>query len=177
MAAPTPPPMTTAVPKSLISDGRPSGPTTSSRASPASSRFISLVVLPTPWTISVIVPRPGSPSAIVRGMRSPRTYTRTSTNWPAWRLRAIRGASTTKRLISGARNSASMIGNIRGPPSGLSALRQDDRSQQRGVLDPLHRVTLPGRDAHQFAGFEELQLAEGGEGDPALQAVQDGRPP
>ncbi len=56
MAVPTPPPTMATVPKRSTSEGWPRGPTTSRRASPASRRFRSLVVLPIPWTIRVMVP-------------------------------------------------------------------------------------------------------------------------
>ena len=72
----------------------------------------SLVVLPMPWTTIVTSPRSALESAIVIGIRSPCSWTRRITNWPAWRLRAMRGASMRKSLTSGAMKRASSIGNM-----------------------------------------------------------------
>ena len=61
----------------------------------------------------VMVPRTASESAMVIGIRSPRSWTRRITNWPAWRLRATRGASIRNSLTSGARSRASRMENMR----------------------------------------------------------------
>ena len=51
--------------------------------------------MPTTCTTKVIVPLSLSAEAIVRGIRSPFAPTRTITKCPAFRERAINGASTT----------------------------------------------------------------------------------
>src|SRR5512132_348091 len=112
MAAPTPPPITQAVPNRSTSEGFPRGPTTSRIESPAPRELRSFVVLPMPWTTMVMSPPSALESAIVIGIRSPCSWTRRMTNWPAWRLRAIRRASMRRNLTSGARNRASSIGNM-----------------------------------------------------------------
>src|SRR6478672_7891165 len=148
MAVPTPPPTTATVPKRSTSEGWPRGPTTSSRASPTSRLLSSFVVLPIPWTMRVIVPASGSLPAMVRGMRSPCSWRRTMTNWPAWRLRAMRGAVRRKSLTCGARNRASTIGNI---GSGLDELRLADVIGRHFEHRRLHDVALDGalvRGAH-----------------------------
>src|SRR5208282_1999977 len=104
-----PPPSTATVPYFSISEGLPSGPTTSSIAWPFSSSFNSYVVFPTACTTIWIVPFSRSELSIVIGMRSPLSCNRSITNWPAWCFFAIRGTSITNRLIPGAMNCASKI--------------------------------------------------------------------
>ncbi len=81
--------------------------------SPVFSWFISRVLLPTPWTISVMVPSALFESTIVKGILSPPSFRRTITNCPAFRFAAIRGARMRYLLMSGAMNSAWRIKNIR----------------------------------------------------------------
>src|ERR1039458_9236908 len=111
MAVPTLPLTTTVVPNFSISEGLPSGPTTSRMESPAFSMLSSMVVLPMACTTMVTVPALGSASAMVSGMRSPQSSSRTMTNCPGRCLRAIRGALITNSLIPRANGRASTISN------------------------------------------------------------------
>src|SRR5581483_2369592 len=104
-----PPPTQQTLDPGSMRVGRPSGPATSASAAPRSSAFSLCVLVPTAWTTSAIAPPTGSASAIVSGMRSPRSSTRTITNWPGRRLRAIAGASIQKRTIDGERTSLSRM--------------------------------------------------------------------
>jgi hypothetical protein len=65
------------------------------------SEVSSWVLLPIAWMTRVIVPAALSTSAIVSGMRSAPGPRRTITNCPGWRISAIRGASTTRRVTLG----------------------------------------------------------------------------
>ncbi len=112
MAVPTPPPITTTVPNFSISDGLPSGPTTSRMLSPVFRELSRLVVLPADCTTMRMVPASGSECSMVIGMRSPCSYSLRITNCPGFCLRAMRGASITNRLMPGARNSACSILNM-----------------------------------------------------------------
>ncbi len=103
--------------------GVPSGPTTETNPSPAAISAMPIVVLPTSWTTSVIVPAAASEAAIVSGMRSPVSVGSTITNCPGLCLRAISGASTTKRWNLGAISSLLMILNTRVPPARACARR------------------------------------------------------
>lgn len=52
-------------------------------------------------------------------------------------------------------------------------LGQEDRKQERGVLDALDRVWLSRGQVEELPGLKVLRLAEGGEGHPPLQALHD----
>ena len=96
-ATPSPPPAQTTVPYFSMRVGLPNGPTTSATLSPTPRAQSFLDERPTICTTSVMVPRSVSAPAIVSGMRSPFWSTRTMTKLPALRLRAISGASISKR--------------------------------------------------------------------------------
>ena len=96
-ATPTPPPAQMTVPNFSMWVGLPNGPTTSATKSPSFKLQSFVEESPTFCTTSVIVPRLISASAIVNGILSPCWSTRTITKFPALRLLAIRGASTSKR--------------------------------------------------------------------------------
>ena len=49
-------------------------------------------------------------------------------------------------------------------------LGQENRQQERGVLDPLDRVRLPRGQVEEFPGLKGLRLPEGRESHPTLQA-------
>src|SRR5579863_2127046 len=114
MAVPTLPATIAAVPYSLISEGWPSGPTTSRIASPASRQLSNDVVLPTACTTIVIVPAAGSALLMVSGMRSLFSLMRRMTNWPGRCLRAMRGAAIVNcRILRPALRTFTILNTIR----------------------------------------------------------------
>jgi hypothetical protein len=52
-------------------------------------------------------------------------------------------------------------------------LGQEDRRQERGVLDALDRVRFARGQVERLPGFKGLRLAEGGERHPPLQTTHD----
>ena len=96
-ATPTPPPAQSTVPNFSMWVGLPSGPTTSVMKSPSPRLHNLIEESPTRCTTIVIVPLSASASAMVSGIRSPFCPTLTMTKLPALRLRAISGASISKR--------------------------------------------------------------------------------
>ncbi len=114
MAVPTLPATMAAVPYFLISEGWPSGPTTSRIASPASRQLSNDVVLPTACTTMVMVPAAGSALLMVSGMRSPFSLMRRMTNWPGRCLRAMRGAAMTScRMLRPASRASTILNTVR----------------------------------------------------------------
>ena len=94
--------------------------------------FIALsarVDLPTPWTISEMAPRLVSASAIVSGIRSPSSSSRTMTNCPGCRFRAMCGASTQNRTTSGASVSLLRIRCTAASPLEKAAVCSDNSEQ------------------------------------------------
>ena len=82
----------------LMSVGRPRGPRIAGMESPSPMAQSFMVEAPTAWQIRVMVPLAESASAIVNGILSPNSVsTIRMTNCPAFRSRAIRGASTSSR--------------------------------------------------------------------------------
>ena len=157
---PTPPPITTAVPNRSISEGLPSGPTTSRIASPASSVFSWLVVLPIAWTTMVIVPRRDRSRD---GQRDPLAVLVEADDdeLPAFRVLAIRGASISNCLTWGAeplglddekhrahlsnmsRRKGQVLQRFPGHPVGLLRTEQDTTRVRRNHRPARH--TLPNK--------------------------------
>src|SRR5450759_4632842 len=174
-AVPTPPPTHTARPWSSSSVALPSGPATSAIASPGRSATRSSVLLPTAWITSVIVPRTGSASAIVSGIRSAPGARWTMTNWPGWRISAIRGALMTRRVTFGESWAVSMTvcigtpergGHVRrhhAPHAGIRSMRNGAWIEGPKVTSPpgRHRGKEghPRRDPAPGAGGAEAWLA------------------
>ena len=55
----------------------------------------------------------------------------------------------------------------------MSMLGQEDRQQERGVLDTLYRVRLPRGQIKQFPRLKSVRLAEGSESNLPFQTLHD----
>jgi hypothetical protein len=57
----------------------------------------------------------------------------------------------------------------------MSVLGQEDRQQERSVLNAFDCVRFTLRQVEELSGFDVLSLPEGGEGNPTLKAMHDCR--
>ena len=101
------------------------------------------VVVPTTMKTDVTVPRSRSQSAIVSGILSPRASGMTMTNWPGRHLRAISGASTSRRWMLGTRRSRRTTRGISGPSSFWRSRGSRRRGRSRGAPPPADRARRP----------------------------------